>query len=397
MLINKIQLEMKHQYFNGLKILLPIIVIILFTSCERISFDEYALSEYDGELTWERITKKADWSKRYDHDAVVFNDKIWVMGGYNPGVMNGDTYFEDVWCSSDGKNWDLVVEDAPWLGRRGHELAVLGEGDNQALLLVGGFSADEETGYRQYNNDVWKTTDGKNWEIVKETTQPTESDNSDWIPRMHHKIVNVNRDGTEYLYLIGGQSMAESGSSAYGMNYYNDVWRSVDGINWERVMNNDYGIRSEHAVAVNPEGKIFVHGGMHGVVFESENNEEHPLPNWQYLWSTEDGINWTAEINEDLIPGDYYWRAAHEMVFYEEKLWVLPGKTTSNVHYTFTNSNQYPIWTYSDYGNWNVDSEGTAIDARHSYSVVIFGDKIWILGGFTNANGQANDVWTAKL
>lgn len=79
---------------------------------------------------------------------------MWVTGGYNPGQISGDTYYEDVWSSTDGKSWELVTNNAPWLGRRSHQLVNFDDGSGEAMYLIGGFSVNEETGYRQFNNDV---------------------------------------------------------------------------------------------------------------------------------------------------------------------------------------------------------------------------------------------------
>jgi hypothetical protein len=68
---------------------LAIICITIFSSCERITFEDYALIEYDGQLTWQLETEEADWPDRIDPEVVVFQNKLWVMGGYNPGEMKG--------------------------------------------------------------------------------------------------------------------------------------------------------------------------------------------------------------------------------------------------------------------------------------------------------------------
>ena len=85
-------------------------LLIIFTSCERITFEEHKLNEYDGELNWTQVAKKYDWKKRFDHDATVFGNKIIIAGGYNPGIVKGDPYFEDVWSSEDGITWNQEVE-----------------------------------------------------------------------------------------------------------------------------------------------------------------------------------------------------------------------------------------------------------------------------------------------
>ena len=42
-------------------------------------------------VSWTRATATPGWSERQAHTSVVFDGKMWVMGGY------GGTYFRDVW------------------------------------------------------------------------------------------------------------------------------------------------------------------------------------------------------------------------------------------------------------------------------------------------------------
>jgi len=49
------------------------------------------------------------------------------------------------------------------------------------------------------------------------------------------------------------------------------------------------------------------------------------------------------------------------------------------------------------FGDFEIDSYGTAIDARHNYASIVWKDKIWVLGGNTNRNEQDNDIWAASL
>jgi len=372
---------------------------LLAGGCEFESYNDYALPEYDGEFNWVEVTRHAAWSNRYDHASVVFNNKIWVIGGYNPGQVKGDTYYEDVWSSADGESWTLENGNAPWLGRRGHSVVVFDDGSGEAMYLTGGFSVNEESGYRQYNNDVWKSSDGKNWNEIKPRVYPIGDSTytSDWFPRMNHSCLVANHNGTDYMYIIGGYTMLEDIGGRYSVKYFNDVWRSTDGVTWDSLAHNDYGIRAEHAAAVDPAtGRIYVQGGTHGVIFDPVMNGSHPIQNWQAIWSTGDGTDWSMELDTSLNSG-YLWRADHQMVFYRNELWSLPGKTTSSVHYHFTEPYQYPIWKVNTNGSWMVDSDGEAFDARHGYSTVIFDDKVWILGGMTSRHGQANDVWYGEI
>ena len=45
------------------------------------------------------ITENSEWSKRWRPSTVVFQDKLWVIGGYHSGWKN------DAWSSVDGSNW----------------------------------------------------------------------------------------------------------------------------------------------------------------------------------------------------------------------------------------------------------------------------------------------------
>lgn len=383
------------------KKILPYLIylLLLIQGCETESIKDYSIPEYDGSLKWERINRKAEWSNRFDHAAAVFNNKIWIFGGYNPGQIKADTYYEDVWNSADGKKWKLIKDKAAWKGRRSFTVTVYNDGAGDAMFLIGGFSVDEETGYRQYNNDVWKSTDGINWEEIKKRSYPDRNSTSDWFPRMNHSCIKVNHRGNDYIYLIGGSSMIENHPSGpYSMIYFNDVWRTTNGIDWEKLPNNDYGIRSGHATTVDQAtGRIYLQGGMFGVIFSTENNAVRPLPDWHHLWYTDDGINWISEKVSSDFDEELLHRAEHQMFYYQNKLWGLPGKTNSNQHFRFAEEIYYTSWVREENKLWSVDSYGTDIDARYAYALVEFENKIWILGGDTNSFGPSNDVWCATL
>lgn len=378
---------------------LVIILPVFLASCEFISFQEYEIPPYDGAFTWTRVTGEAQWANRLDHAAVAYNNKLWVMGGYNPGQTKGDPYYEDVWSSADGKTWEQVLTNAPWKGRRGHTVTVFDDGTGEAMFLIGGFSVDEATGYRQYNNDVWKSTDGANWELIRERTYHTIPDSlNNWFPRMNHALVVTANGEKKNMYLIGGSTMLEDHNARYSMIYFNDVWRSADGISWENMHSEDYGIRAGHAATVDPAtGTIYVQGGMHGIFSTDTTNSTQPLENWHWLWSTRDGTNWNATNKADDFSSGYLFRAEHQMAFYNRTLYAFPGKTNSSMHFHFALSEFVTMWKWEKGNAWSIDSKGSDTDARYSYGFVEYDHKIWILGGDTNKHGPSNDVWYAEI
>ena len=106
---------------------------------------------------WELVAAEAPWPARAFHQAVVFKDKIWVLGGgnYTPGYKA----FSDVWSSSDGKSWQKVTEAASWLARLWFSSLVY----RDHLWVFGGWSDHPF----QDSNDVWFSPDGKSWQALQ--------------------------------------------------------------------------------------------------------------------------------------------------------------------------------------------------------------------------------------
>ena len=376
------------------KSLAIIVCLILFSiaGCEFISFDEHNVDEYTGDFTWTQIVKNADWDNRWDHASLVFNDKLWIIGGYNSGNHGQDPYYEDVWSSEDGENWTLVLEDAPWKGRRGHQLISF----ENAMYLIGGFYVDEANGYRNYANDVWKSTDGEVWIEIKPIFTPELDSLIDWYPRFNHSCTVAMHGGINYIYLIGGATMIPGKSGEYAVKYFNDVWRSTDGIKWEQMPANDFGIRSEHALTVDSAtGTLYLQGGIHGRVFESADQSKQPIPDWHWLWTSTDGVNWIPANDLDSFNQSYLYRAQHQMMFYDNYLWTFPGKHTYESHYS-KNDNYYTIWKRDDVNNWTIDSHGAPFSGRYGYTLEKFQGNIWILGGVYSYGGPSNDIWKGE-
>ncbi|MDD8015518.1 MAG: galactose oxidase [Acidobacteriota bacterium] len=107
--------------------------------------------------TWTRAVEKAPWAPRAFHGAVVFDDKIWVMGGgnYRPEF----TGYNDVWNSADGVNWTKVTEHAPWAGRIWFSADIY----RNRIWIMGGWSDKPSVNW----NDVWYTRDGRTWNELK--------------------------------------------------------------------------------------------------------------------------------------------------------------------------------------------------------------------------------------
>ena len=113
-------------------------------------------SSADG-VNWRLETDNAPWSKRAHGQAVVFDGKIWMMGGGHRAPKAIPT--NDVWCSSDGVNWEQVTGSAPWRPRLWFSTLVY----RDRMWVIGGWSSEKEGNC----SDVWYSKDGKNWTELK--------------------------------------------------------------------------------------------------------------------------------------------------------------------------------------------------------------------------------------
>ena len=94
--------------------------------------------------------------------SAVMNGRVWILGGgsYDTPTTKTRNFFNDVWSSADGVKWTRHTTAAPWKPRQYHDVAVW---DNRLWVLEG---YNREGGNRK---DVWHSTDGVNWHEVPNT------------------------------------------------------------------------------------------------------------------------------------------------------------------------------------------------------------------------------------
>src|ERR1051326_7622085 len=153
---------------------------------------------------WTAITLEAPFAARDGAGALVFRDRMWLLGGWNP---NDPVHFprvcnSEVWASVDGLSWTLEVARAPWEGRQTAGYVV----HDGAMWIVGG---DANQGH--YQNDVWRSADGVRWTLVNDVVP--------WGPRvLHHTVAHDGR-----IWVMGGQTIPQFAPSGAGERFYNDV------------------------------------------------------------------------------------------------------------------------------------------------------------------------------
>ena len=95
---------------------------------------------------WIQTTANAAFPARRNHTNVVYDGKMWVIGGMNGSLDS------DIWCSNDGATWTLATANAAFFWRNAHTSVVY----DGKMWVIGGCP------FPSYN-DVWYSTDGANW------------------------------------------------------------------------------------------------------------------------------------------------------------------------------------------------------------------------------------------
>ena len=124
-------------------------------------------------VKWEEMVASAPWSGRAGLSAVVYKNEIFVMGGSfndDSAIIGGQpirVYLNDVWKSSNGQDWEQLTDSASWAPRAGAAVVVK---DGYMYLLGGedGFVCTVESRCPPYYNDVWRSSDGEAWELIIE-------------------------------------------------------------------------------------------------------------------------------------------------------------------------------------------------------------------------------------
>lgn len=162
--------------------------------------------------TGDTTTLKPRWSPRERINAVVFDGKLWVIGGNGYpafGTSLGVPY-NDVWSSSDGSNWTEVTTSPGFTARTLPSVFVY----KGKIWVTGGMDNN-----KKYLNDVWNSSDGVTWTKVNVT--------GPFTARSGHKTVEYHNE----LFMIGGEN-------ADGV--LSDMWVSDDdGITWKKIEKSD--------------------------------------------------------------------------------------------------------------------------------------------------------------
>ena len=304
-------------------------------------------------VNWVKVTDKAGWQPRDSQGEVVFNNQLWLLGGW---FNSFEAPPRDVWSSPDGKNWKLVTRQAPWL----HSDLPMTLVFKDKMWLMGGWHNGRLPSHSA-SSEVWSSGDGARWERTQRF--------AGWTPRLAAGAV-VFKDK---MWILGGTENYYFGDQS---SLKNDVWSSRDGKEWKQeTANAEWSPRAYHQAVVH-DGKMWIFGGGNYV------------PRYQALndvWWSEDGVKWTQATAKAPWSPRLWFSAA----VYRDRMWVVGGWSNH------PSKNWGDVWHSRDGKEWTQLKTETCWKERHEHSVYVFQDKLWVAGG--HAQPLSGEVWSLEL
>ncbi len=278
--------------------------------------------------TWTHIVEDGGYVDRDGAALENFNGKLLLLGGWNP-IDFATFTTNEIWASADGGQGWSFAEHAPWAPRHSFGHVVL----DDKLFVLGGDALQGA-----YQPDVWSTTNAVDWQL--------ETAAAPWGNRaLHYAVAHAGA-----LWVMGGQTVPQFFGLEDEPVYFNDVWRSVDGVSWTRVLEHapwaPRGIVCGHAVL---NGEMWLMGGGTYDTPQYPSRQEY-----SDAWSSKDGVAWTRHTDPPWFPRQY-----HDLANWDGRLWVTDG-------YTFLDdANHNDVWYSADGENW-YEVPGTPWEPRHA-------------------------------
>lgn len=319
---------------------------------------------------WELITLKADFAPRDGAGALTFQGRMWLLGGWNPAASERPFFplicNNEVWSSTDGAKWLLVKPNT--YKDRSFDTASDWEGRHTAgyavfrdrMWIVGG-----DCNQRHYQNDIWNTADGKTWNYVNK------GQDVPWKDRvLHYTVVHDDK-----IWVLGGQSMPAYAKSPEV--FYRDAWTTTDGLEWKKIEPREpcWSARGMIGGAAVKDGRIWILGGG---TYETPTTPTRQFHN--DVWSSADGIEW----KQHTAKAPWHPRQYHDVAVWDGQLWVMEG-------YHKDGGNRNDVWYSPDGVNW-IEIPKTPWKPRHAASLFVYQDALWMVAG----NNMQSDVWRLR-
>jgi hypothetical protein len=255
-------------------------------------------------------------------------------------------------------DWVRVTEKAGWQPRDSQGELVY----RDKLWIFGGWFDS----YHAPPRDVWSSADGKEWQLV--TTE------APW----KHSDLSMSIAFKDRMWFMGGWYNGRLPGHSAG----NEVWSSTDGVKWEQATPSAGWTPRLASALVEFKGRMWILGGSENYYFGDDKSPKNDV------WSSADGKEWT------LVTANAGWppRAYHQAAVLGNKMYVFGGGNYVPQYAAYND-----VWSSDDGIHWTQETEHAAWSPRLWFSSVVYRDRMWVLGGWSN-NPSRNwgDVWYSK-
>lgn len=281
-----------------------------------------------------RATSQVVPGKINRHASVVFDNKLWILGGSTTDKL----YDNRVWFSEDGSMWtEATAGSVERFTPRRHHAAVVFD---DRMWVIGGTA--------QFDNDVWNSDDGATWEKIAQTNE--------FPDRSGYTVTAFNGK----LWVIGGYGFP-------GGELFADVWSSVNGADWqEETAVAGFTARYFHQTVAFQDA-LWVIGGVDDNGVKSD------------VWRSEDGKTWNRVIPAAAFPA----RTGHKVTAFDGRIWLVGGHKNNDT------------WFSEDGELWKEITPRTSYPVRGDFTSVVHDEKLWIMAGGNDAT--PSDVWFFDL
>ena len=315
---------------------------------------------------WVQATTNAEFDPRFGHTGCVYDNKMWMLGGWvNRGKP--DQYLtQEVYNSVNGTNWNLINTDS--IREADDEVAVpdfyqanLISNDGK-MWLVGG-TGNSAIGITEINNgddsstspSLFSTTNGVDWDQVG------------FLASLkffsYRSTVNIFKD--KFVKVGGG---AEVGNTLYDEI---SIWDSGVDDN-ENLLTMELPFSKQRHSSVVFDDKLWIMGGEDGIGVGNS-----------IIYFTEDLTNWS------IASTTLFEFRNHSSVVYDNKIWAIGGTDTSPKYMSMSPNglDWYPVF----------DREELPFPLSECLSLV-YDNKIWVIGTSEFGGAHAkNHVWYYEM
>jgi Kelch motif protein len=251
-------------------------------------------------------------------------------------------------------DWVKVSDDTGWQARDSQGEVVH---DGKMWILGGWFSS-----HKPCPRDVWSSSDGTTWELVQETAP--------W----RHGDLPMTLAFKGKMWFMGGWCNGR----LPGHSASNQVWSSTDGAAWELATPRAGWSPRLAAGVVVFKDRMWMLGGIENYFF----GDDADLTN--DVWCSRDGKQW------EQVTARAGWspRAYHQAVVLDGKMWVMGGGNYVPKHHALND-----VWCSEDGVTWTQVTEAAPWGPRLWFSSVVYRDRMWVLGGWSQKTDNYGDVW----